>query len=52
MVVGQFETQEDFGSDLRNVLLEQSNHKKRLIILAERNNGLLKVSPAADTLYN
>jgi hypothetical protein len=43
---------EDLGHDLKTILLEQSNHKNRLKVLAERNNGLLKVSAASDILYN
>ncbi len=43
---------DNLGQDMRAILLEQRNHKDRLKVMAERNNGLIKVSVAADTLYN
>ncbi len=44
--------QANLGQDLRDILLEQRNHKNRIKVIAERNNGLLKVSVASDMLYN
>jgi DNA repair ATPase RecN len=38
--------------DLRALLASQKNHEERLKRIAEQNNGLLKVSSAADILYS
>ena len=38
--------------DMRELLVNQRNHEERLKRMAERNNGLIKVSLAADILYN
>lgn len=43
---------ENLDQDLRTILSQQQNHKERLKVLAARNNGLIKVSVAADTLYS
>jgi len=38
--------------DLRELLNNQKNHEERLKRIAERNNGILKVSSASDLLYS
>lgn len=38
--------------DLREILINQPNHKERIKRIAEQNNGLLKIGAAADFLYN
>lgn len=37
--------------DMRELLINQPNHKERIKRIAERNNGVLKVGKAADILY-
>lgn len=38
--------------DLRALLARQQNHEERIKQIAKQNNGLLKVGPATDVLYN
>lgn len=38
--------------DMGELLASQKNHRERIKRIAERNNGLLKVSTAANILYN
>jgi len=38
--------------DMRELLASQRNHQERIKRIAEQNNGLLKVSTAANLLYN
>jgi len=38
--------------DLRVLLASQQNHEERIKKIAKQNNGLLKVGPATDILYN
>ncbi len=38
--------------DLRTLLAGQKNHEERIKRIAEQNNGVLKVSSAADILYS
>ena len=44
--------QDAIKQDMRELLVNQKNHKERIIQIAKRNNGVLKVGPAADILYN
>ena len=44
--------QDAIKQDMRELLLNQKNHEERIKKIAERNNGVLKVGPAADILYN
>ena len=39
-------------ASIRGLLAQQKNHKERLRIIAERNNGIGKVGAATDILYN
>ncbi len=43
---------ESLRQDMRAILIQQKNHKDRLKVIAEHNDGLLRVSVAADTLYH
>lgn len=38
--------------DIRELLVNQKNHKERIKRIAEQNNGVLKIGSAADILYN
>jgi hypothetical protein len=38
--------------DLRALLARQPNHEERIKQIAKQNNGLLKIGPATDILYN
>lgn len=44
--------QDTIHKDMRELLVNQKNHEERLKRIAEQNNGLLKVSLAADILFN
>ncbi len=44
--------QEVMRPNIRELLFNQKNHEERLKRIAEQNNGLIKVSLAADILYN
>ncbi len=37
--------------DMRELLINQQNHKERIKRIAEQNNGVLKIGEAANTLY-
>lgn len=37
--------------DIRELLINQPNHKARIKLIAEQNNGVLKVGEAANILY-
>jgi hypothetical protein len=43
---------ETLKSNLQAILEKQKNHKDRIKIIAEQNNGQIKVGYAADILYN
>jgi hypothetical protein len=42
---------ETSGPDMRELLINQRNHKERIKRIAEQNNGMLKVGTAADIFY-
>lgn len=44
--------QDSIKQNMRELLANQRNHGERLKRIAEQNNGLLKVSSAADILFN
>jgi len=44
--------QETIRQDIKELLFSQPNHKERIKRIAEQNNGVLKISSAADILYN
>lgn len=43
--------QESTQLDMREMLVNQRNHKERIRRIAEHNNGMLRVGEAADILY-
>jgi hypothetical protein len=43
--------QETSRPGVRELLINQRNHKERIMRIAERNNGMLKIGEAADILY-
>jgi len=44
--------QETTRQDIKELLINQPNHKERIKRIAEQNNGVLKIGLAADILYN
>jgi len=44
--------QETTRQDIKELLINQPNHKERIKRIAEENNGTLKIGLAADILYN
>jgi predicted nuclease with TOPRIM domain len=44
--------QENLQQDIKELLVNQINHKERIKRIAEQNNGVLKIGTAADILYN
>ncbi len=42
----------DLKQDIRGILAGEKNHEARLKKLAEQNNGIIKVGPATDILFN
>ena len=44
--------QETMRQDIKELLVNQPNHKERIKRIAEQNNGVLKIGSAADILYN
>ena len=44
--------QDTLQQEIRELLINQKNHKERIQRIAEQNNGVLKISSASDILYN
>lgn len=44
--------QETSEVDLKEALERMENHRDRLLAIAERSDGLIRVGPASDVLYN
>jgi len=44
--------QETLRQDIRELLINQKNHKERIKRIAEQNNGVLKIGLASDIMYN
>ena len=44
--------QDILGQEMRDLLARQRNHEERLKRIAEQNDGLLRIAPAADLLFN
>ncbi|MCJ7633701.1 hypothetical protein MUP77_15090, partial [Candidatus Bathyarchaeota archaeon] len=43
--------QDVLQQDIKELLVNQKNHKERIKRIAEQNNGVLKIGKAADILY-